>query len=133
MPIFLGFPTGKVHLTPIPAQFFTELLPQIDHLGELKVTLYAFWFLDRLEAPVRYLTYQDFAGDEILVQSLGGVDLSDCLERATLRGTLLKVTLQSMGLENALYFLNTPRGRAAVEAIQSGTWRPDIGTSAGIA
>jgi DNA replication protein len=126
MPIFLGFPTGKVHLTPIPAQFFTELLPQIDHLGELKVTLYAFWFLDRLEAPVRYLTYQDFAGDEILVQSLGGVDLSDCVERATLRGTLLKVTLQSMGLENALYFLNTPRGRAAVEAIQSGTWRPDI-------
>jgi DNA replication protein len=126
MPTFLGFPTGKVHLTPIPAQFFTELLPQIDHLGELKVTLYAFWFLDRLEAPVRYLTYLDFAGDEILVQSLGGVDLSDCLERATLRGTLLKVTLQSMGLENALYFLNTPRGRAAVEAIQSGAWRPDI-------
>ena len=36
---FAGFPSGKMHLTRIPAQFFSELLPQIDHLGELKVTL----------------------------------------------------------------------------------------------
>ena len=64
MPPFTGFPAGKTHLTPIPGPFFSELLPAIDHLGELKVTLYAFWFLDHLEAPVRYLTYQDFADDE---------------------------------------------------------------------
>ena len=62
MPSFAGFPSGKVRLTPIPGPFFSELLPEIDHLGELKVTLYAFWFLDHLEAPVRYLTYADFAG-----------------------------------------------------------------------
>ena len=36
---FGGFPDGKTHLTRIPAAFFGELLPQIDHLGELKLTL----------------------------------------------------------------------------------------------
>jgi DNA replication protein len=123
---FTGFPTGKVRLTPVPAQFFTELLPQIDHLGELKVTLYAFWFLDRLEASVRYIAHADFAGDEALMRGLKQDDLPGCLERAVQRGTLLRVVVRGAELDNALYFLNTPRGRAAVDAIQNGTWRPDL-------
>ena len=40
---FTGFPAGKQRLTAIPNLFFSELLPAIDHLAELKVTLYAFW------------------------------------------------------------------------------------------
>ena len=68
---FHGFPEGKVRLTPIPAPFFSELLPEIDHLGELKVTLYAFWRLDRMEGAFRYLRQADFAGDERFMQGLG--------------------------------------------------------------
>ncbi len=123
MPPFTGFPAGKTHLTPIPGPFFSELLPAIDHLGELKVTLYAFWFLDHLEAPVRYLTYQDFADDDRLVRGLGEASLAELLERAVLRGTLLKV---QAGAEQALFFLNSARGRSAVQSIQDGTWRPDL-------
>ncbi len=124
MPSFAGFPPGKVHLTPVPAQFFSELLPEIDHLGEMKVTLYAIWFLDRLEAPVRYITYADFAGDERLIQGMGDASLPDALERAVQRGTLLKA--QAGSLEDAIFFLNTPRGRAAVQAIQKGEWQPNL-------
>jgi DNA replication protein len=123
---FTGFPAGKIHLTPIPGPFFSELLPAIDHLGELKVTLYAFWFLDHLEAPVRYLTFRDFADDEQLVRGLGESSLPESLERATQRGTLLKVEVSGGGPERTLFFLNTPRGRAAVKSIQDGTWRPDL-------
>jgi DNA replication protein len=126
MSSFTGFPSGKVRLTPVPGQFFSELLPVINHLGELKVTLYAFWFLDQLETPVRFLTYQDFAGDEHLLRGLGADTLDDSLERATLRGTLLRVSVGSGGPESAFYFLNTPRGRAAVKSIEEGTWRPDL-------
>ncbi|MFU8773012.1 MAG: hypothetical protein ACNA8H_11400, partial [Anaerolineales bacterium] len=61
---FPGFPEGKVRLTPIPAQFFTELLPQIDDHRELKVLLYVFWRLDRMESPFRYLKHSDFYEDE---------------------------------------------------------------------
>src|SRR5512141_2215236 len=104
MPSFAGFPSGRIHHTPVPAPFFTDLLPQIDDLGELKVTLYAFWFLDRQEGPLRYLTQADMLNDP---QLMDGMDpdptrdpfssdqpvraaLLDALDRATRRGTLLR-------------------------------------------
>ena len=31
---FTGFPSGKVRFTSIPAPFFSDLLPEIDQLGE---------------------------------------------------------------------------------------------------
>jgi DNA replication protein len=126
MPAFIGFPSGKVRMTPIPAQFFSELLPVIDHLGELQVTLYAFWYLDRLEAPVRYMTQDSFLEEEELVKLLGEDGLADALERAVLRGTLLRVLVKVGARQAPVYFLNTPRGRAAVQAIQKGEWRPEF-------
>ena len=105
----------------------SELLPEIDHLGEMKVSLYAIWFLDRLEAPIRYLTYADFAAEDRLIKGLENDGLADALERAVQRGTLLKVQiLDGVRAEDRLYFLNSPRGRAAVQAIQNGEWQPNI-------
>ena len=127
---FTGFPSGKLRLTPIPAQFFSELLPEINHLGELKVTLYAIWFLDQLEDSVRYLTYADFSADQRLLDGLAPSELGDCLERAVQRGSLLRVQThlgeasQPDSPEEALYFLNSARGRAAVQAIERGEWTP---------
>jgi len=121
---FAGFPAGKLRLTPIPAQFFSELLPEIDHLGELKVILYAIWFMDRLEQEVRCITHADFAADERLLAGLGPGGLADALERAVQRGTLLRVLPQGSSDSEALYFLNSARGRAAVQAIQRGEWAP---------
>ena len=45
MKAFSGFPAGKVHFTPLPNLFFSQLLPAIDDLAELKVTLHIFWLL----------------------------------------------------------------------------------------
>ena len=128
---FNGFPAGKTHLTPLPAAFFSELLPEIDHLGELKVSLYAFWFLDRLEGEFRYLRLADFSGDRILMESLSRDPaqalnlLQDGLERAVQRGTLLRAGPAGSGPQDSLYFLNSPRGRAAVAALQDHQWSPD--------
>ncbi len=126
MPLFQGFSAGKTHLTPLPAQFFSELLPEIDHLGELKVTLYAFWFLDQLEGEIRFIQCSDFTNDAVLLRSLSGEPqqaltlLNDALERAVQRGTLLT----ALNSEDAIYFLNTPRGRAAAAALEAGEWAP---------
>jgi len=124
---FKGFPGGKVRQTRIPAQFFSELLPQIDHLGELKVTLYTLWYLDQMEGSFRYLRYRDYAEDERLMQSLGNEPmhgLEEALQRAVARGTLLRAEIPGENGSEAYYFLNTPRGRAAIEAILKGNWRP---------
>jgi DNA replication protein len=122
MPSFSGFPGGKVHLTPIPAQFFTDLLPEIDHIGELKVTLYAIWFLDRQEGSHRYITHQDFAGDQKLMAGLGKdpAALDDALERAVLRGSLLKIIPSEGKPGDAIFVLNSPRGRATIKGFETG-------------
>jgi DNA replication protein len=113
-------------MTRVPAQFFSELLGQIDDLGELKVTLYTLWAVERMEGAVRYLSLQDYAGDAELLKGLGGdVQLRDALERAVLRGTLLRARLGEGEATAELYFLNSARGRAAVDTLQRGAWRPE--------
>jgi DNA replication protein len=119
---FAGFPQGKAPTTALPTAFFEELLPMIDHLGELKVTLYCFWALHQREGHYRYLRYQDFSENTTLLHglSMAHSTLDEALMRAVERGTLL---CHGAG-EGALYLMNTPRGREALRQLQLGTWRP---------
>ncbi len=125
--VFNGFPPGKMSFTPVPGPFFRELLPLIDDLNELKVTLYAFWRLDQMEGGFRYLRRDDFAGDEEFMAGLGedsNSELDAALSRAVERGAFLQVAVELEGEEARFYFLNTERGQAAVQAIQDGRWQP---------
>jgi DNA replication protein len=130
MSIFKGFPDGKVRLVPVPASFFSELLPEIDHLGELKVILYFLWRLDRMEGSFRYLSRTDCASDRLFMKSLAGQEadpqavLDEALERAVFHGALLKADIKVGNELQSIYFFNSPKGRAAVEAIRQGKWRP---------
>jgi len=127
---FDGIPNGNVHLTPIPIVFFNELLPEIEHLGELKLTIYVFWLLDHLKGGFRYLTRNDFLMDENFLSGFGEnytqalTILDESLELAITRGTLLKTKISIEGKEQVVFFLNSPKGRAAVKAIESGEWAP---------
>lgn len=129
MPVFKGFPEGKVHLTPVPSPFFTDLLPQMNELGEVKLTLFIFWRLDRMEGSFRYLRHADLVADAKFMESMGTTPeaaqaaLSAALEQAVKRGTLLQANLEFEAGQQAVYFLNSPKGRAALRAIQSGSWR----------
>jgi DNA replication protein len=115
-------------MTPVPAALFTELLPAIDHLGELKVTLYALWVLARQSGEHRFFERHHLAEDERLMASLAQPGMSavealdDALERAVTRGTLLRAA-GSDGVD--ILMLNTPRGRAAMQALEQGEWAPE--------
>lgn len=128
---FHGYPAGETSLTPVPGLFFRELLPQIDDLNELKVTLYAFWRLAQKEGQVRYLQIDDFQEDEVFMHGLetGASPTSQALETAlslcVQRGSLLRAELTTGRQHPVLYFVNSPRGRAAIQAIQNGQWRPN--------
>jgi DNA replication protein len=127
---FAGFPAGKQPTTPVPSAFFTELLPAIDHLGELKVTLYALWALGRQQGSRRCVRLEDLRRDQRLLEALAprGKDaleaLNNSLERAVARGTLLRVEPGSES-NQACFFLNSPRGRAAAEGLRQGAWSED--------
>lgn len=128
---FPGFPDGKQRTTPVPNLFFSDLLPTIDHLAELKVTLYAFWALAQREGRVRYLREVDFLSDPVLLGGMAPTEQAaadavlDGIERAVARGTFLHISIEgTTGLQD-LYFLNTEKGRAAVDGITRGEWRPN--------
>lgn len=128
---FSGFPEGKLRLTQIPNLFFSDLLPIIDNMAELKVTLYAFWALTQREGQVRFLRLADFLNDSEFVKGLGPTtqiatdNLMDGIERAVARGTFLHVNIEGAEGKMEIYFLNTAKGRAAVEGITKGEWRPN--------
>ncbi|MFQ6099782.1 MAG: DnaD domain-containing protein [Anaerolineae bacterium] len=133
MKTFSGFPAGKIRSVNVPEPVFAELIPLIDDLAELKLTLHVLWRLGRQRGKVRYLRRADLASDQVLLSGLGdaaGKAVSGALERAIERGTLLRVEATVGGTTEELYFANTPKGRAAVEAIARGQW-PDELESAG--
>lgn len=128
---FPGFPDGKQRTTAIPNLFFSDLLPTIDDISELKVTLYAFWALTQREGTIRYLRLADFVNDSVLLKGMGQVGIQSSvdavvegIERAVARGTFLQVMVEDASGQMDLYLLNTEKGRAAVDGINRGEWRP---------
>ena len=127
---FAGFPAGKQPYTPVPNLFFSELLPDIDHLGELKVTLHVFWLLTQKKSDRPCVSGEELVADQRLLGGLAvpGMTprevLQDALERAVARRTLLRVTAGAEADQGDWYFVNTERGRKAVEELLAGRWTP---------
>ena len=134
---FSGFPAGKVRFTPLPNLFFSKLLPAIDDLAELKVTLHIFWLLHQKKGYLRYVSRQELEADGVLLGGLRGTGqgpeecLGQALERAVARGTLLHVTARQGDERDDWYFMNTDAGRKAVEKIRRGELELEAAISPG--
>lgn len=130
MSSFSGFPNEKVHQVPIPAPFFEDLMRQIESRDELLITLQVFWLLDQLEGTFRFLRFEDFTSDRDFMRALSEEEkaakkkLEQGLKQALDRGVLLKAEIELQGKNETCFFLNSPKGRAAVRAISSGQWTP---------
>ena len=129
---FPGFGPDKTRFTRIPNEFFSELLPIIDDLGEMKAVLYAFWRLGEGEGDVRYLRLDDVLADLLFLEGMGDeaegrVQAARAgFARAAHRGILIEIAVIVSGREETWYFLNSAKGRAAVERLQPGRFRgPD--------
>ena len=135
---FIGFPDTKMKPVVVPDFFFTDLLPQIDDLAELKLTLHCFWLLNEQDTALKYLRGAELRQDELLLRSLNldsdlrtpQKTLADALERAVARNTLLRLEIessagnaQSRGTEQVVedwYFINTVKGRQTLALIRQG-------------
>jgi DnaD/phage-associated family protein len=112
---FTGFDSDDGAQVPLPSTFFAELLPVIDNLAELKVTLYALWAL--ADRPTEVLTRSTLADQPRLMAGLAGSGLSaaealdDALERAVQRGSLLQSQTET---GEACFLLNSQAGRRAL-------------------
>lgn len=124
MKVFGGFPL-KSKFTPIPNIFFSEVLPQLDDLAEIKVTLHIFWVLYQKRGYPRFVTHSELAADPALMRGMeahGSTPevLRQALTRAASRGTLLCSKLERDGEVHELYFINDDAGRKAADKINSG-------------
>ena len=129
MKTFSGFPSGKINIVGIPRPVFTDLIPIIDDLAELKLTLHVLWRLRQQRGKMRYLRFSDLASDQVLLSGLGKSPLEtlrSALDRVVDRGTLLRV--KPPNGDETIYFANTAKGRAAVEALARGERPDDIET-----
>jgi len=118
---FKGF-TDSETFTQLPNGFFHHLLKDIKDADELKVTTYFLWRVEHMEGPFRALSKMDF---DVKQLGLSADEIKSGLEKAVKRGSLLRVQKEA----DVYFLLNSPRGRAAVQAIENGTWNPKDGGS----
>jgi len=123
---FAGFPAGKQPTTAIPNLFFSDLLPLVDDLAELKVTLHLFWLIGRKRGTLRYARLAELLKDGQLLAGLvtesasGEEVLRGALERAVARGTLLHVTVHRGEAAEEWYMVNSPAGREVLNKLRDG-------------
>jgi DNA replication protein len=126
MSALTGAREGRGPAIPVPDAFFSVILPQIESLPELKVTLHLFWLLAHRRGLPKAVSLQELESDRLLLRSVKPGPgprpaedyLREGLELAVTRGTIL--TLAVGRAEHALqrwYLLNTPANREALDRL----------------
>jgi len=113
---FKGF-QGSETFTAIPDTLFRELLQLISGEAELKVVLYALWRVENVDTRPHALGWQDFSSAPL---GLSPEQVKSGLAEAIEHRILLEVGVG----KDPRYFLNSPRGRAAAEALRAGRPAP---------
>jgi len=121
-PPFSGFHQDNLNLIRLPETFFTQLLPLIDDITQLRLLLYLFWHLEQQQTNVRYFRLSNLALDPVLMQMAGSKEaLTTAMDGLVKLGAVIKSELGD--LEKTCYFINGPQGRAAADAIAQGDWQ----------
>lgn len=122
---FQGFQESKKRFSALPDQFFSELLPAIDDLNELKISVYLLWNAYTQGDFGTAFRLADVLLDQRFLDGLQneGMEIEACvaqaMEKAVARGSLIEAADPQNG--EALYFINSPRGRQAAALLsQSG-------------
>lgn len=122
---FEGFPP-RMAFTSIPNAFFSRLLPEIDDIDELKVTLHVMAGLYAKKGSPRFITRSELLGNAAVVTGLGAgtagkeAALDAALDKAVVRGTLLCLHHEADGKTDDVYLLNDDTGRRVVEQVKNG-------------
>lgn len=138
MTLFAGFPSGKNPYVPVPEVFFTVLLPEIEDMAELKVSLHLFWLLAQKKGDPRCVSDRELLADMVLLRSLKRKGdprpveerLRHGLEQAVARGSILRIYLKLLSEASdeeelvGWYFFNTARSRKIVNELQGGELIP---------
>jgi DNA replication protein len=134
MSAFPGFPSGKTPYVPLPDVFFSQVIPKIEEIGELKLVLHLFWLLYRKSGSPRCASDRELAADPLLRRALRRQGdprpheerLRAALEAALAHNVLLRVRVRVDDEVITWYFFNTERSRRAVAELLHGEVSPEM-------
>jgi len=116
---FQGFQESRKQFTGIPEQFFSELLPLIDDLDELKVVLYVLWAVYANGDYGTLFLINDLLHDELFSRafSTGKIKTDDRIKNAVKKAIdhHIFITGDDSDLQSGEFFINSPRGRQAAK------------------
>ena len=121
----IGFP-DRMKFTPLPNFFFSTLLPQIDDINELRLTLFILETLYQKHGYPSFVAFNELLANISLTSSLKSAseppdkELRKALDMATRRGTILHMELDRDGTPEDIFLLNTRSNRQAITKIEAG-------------
>lgn len=124
MKLFAGFPS-RGNFTPLPNVFFSSLLPEINDIVELKITLLVFEILYPKKGYPKYVTGDELLNNITVRQCFQKSDttaaklLKDVLGVIVARGTLLHLSMKG-GKSEDFYLLNNEENRQVIERVRNG-------------
>ncbi len=119
---FSSFP-AEVEFTSLPDAFFAHVMPQIQDLAELKVTMFIFYLLSKAKRLHKqeyppFVTYGDLLSQKTLMTGMDEEMLRHALHLAVGRGTILHLSLDIDGAQEEAYFANLESDREAIDKIK---------------
>lgn len=116
---FSGFP-AKTDFIPVPDLFFTQVLPQIRDIAELKVTLRIFYLLHYKEGSPCFISYNELLSDGALMAEMDEETLRHALSSAEGHGSILHLILDLDGGRQDAYLINTESNRKIAQDMEEG-------------
>lgn len=117
---FEGFVPGPA--VTLPAQLFTEVLPDVEDVDELRVALYALFAIQRGHGRLRAVRASELLREPPLARAFegrGGTPaLLAALDRAVARGLLVATDLGASAHER-VYAANSEAGRRALVSLEA--------------
>ena len=116
---FKGFTSGETRQLSLPEEFFSELLPEIEDLDELKLIIVLLQALNLAEGGMGYFTIQQLSQDAVIMKNFNHEveRLEHAIQLAVEDGAILKVELDTIG---NVYYVHTSKNQALVEGLSSG-------------
>jgi len=104
----------------LPDSLFTQVMPQIQDIAELKVTMCVSYLPQRKRRYPPFVTYEELLTDGVPVIGMGEDALRPALELALKQGSILQLNLNVDGKWQDVYFANTESVREAMGKIKHG-------------
>ncbi len=105
--------SGKAEFISLPEVFFTHIMPKIQDIAELKVTLYVFYLLNHKRRYSRFVTHRELLSFSAPMEMEEGA-FHHALSLAMEHGTILQGTLTIEGKSEEVYFINTELDKETV-------------------